>query len=200
MTPKWEQGMDEYLETMGRLAEHGRKTNVTAIAAELGVAKASTSQMLRKMAKTGLVSFPKYGEPELTEKGRTAANAILRKHRVLHGFLELIGVRKSKIHAGACELEHAISDDIEKQIEKVVRRHETIRLEQLKLGVKGSIVKIKTDPKTAQRLGDMGLTEGAEITITQSAPFKGPLELSVRGTRLAIGRKLALKIYVKGMK
>jgi len=47
-----------------------------------------------------------------------------------------------------------------------------------------------------KRLTDLGLTPGTEITVIQAAPFNGPLEIAVRGSRLAIGRGMANKIFV----
>ena len=44
------------------------------------------------------------------------------------------------------------------------------------------------------RLEDMGLTPGTKVTIIKSAPFRGPVELLVRGARLAIGRGMAERI------
>jgi len=42
----------------------------------------------------------------------------------------------------------------------------------------------------------MGLTPGTKIMIMQSAPFHGPIEIYVRGSRLAIGRGMAERILV----
>jgi len=47
-----------------------------------------------------------------------------------------------------------------------------------------------------KRLSDMGLTPGTKVTVVKSAPFNGPLEVSVRGSRLAIGRGMASRILV----
>jgi DtxR family Mn-dependent transcriptional regulator len=43
----------------------------------------------------------------------------------------------------------------------------------------------------------MGLTPGAQVTVVKSAPFHGPLEVLVRGSRLALGRGMAEKIVVE---
>ncbi len=51
--------------------------------------------------------------------------------------------------------------------------------------------------RATQRLMDIGLTPGTKVKIVQSAPFHGPIEVSVRGSGLAIGRGLASKIFVK---
>ena len=48
----------------------------------------------------------------------------------------------------------------------------------------------------AKRLSDLGLTPGTKVTVVKSAPFNGPLEVSVRGSRLAIGRGMANRILV----
>ena len=48
-----------------------------------------------------------------------------------------------------------------------------------------------------RRLEDMGLTPGTEVTVVKSAPFNGPLEIAVRGSRLAIGRGMAQRVFVE---
>jgi Fe2+ transport system protein FeoA len=48
-----------------------------------------------------------------------------------------------------------------------------------------------------KRLMDMGLTPGTLVTVVSSAPFHGPLEVSVRGSRLALGRGMAQRIFVE---
>jgi len=48
-----------------------------------------------------------------------------------------------------------------------------------------------------RRVMDMGLTPGTRVTIVKSAPFSGPLEVLVRGSRLVLGRGMAEKIFVE---
>ncbi len=47
-----------------------------------------------------------------------------------------------------------------------------------------------------KRLMDMGLTPGCEVVVVKSAPFHGPVEVIVRGSRLALGRGMAERIFV----
>jgi Fe2+ transport system protein FeoA len=47
-----------------------------------------------------------------------------------------------------------------------------------------------------RRLEDMGLTPGTMVTVVKSIPFRGPVELQVRGSRLAVGRGMAERILV----
>jgi len=79
-------------------------------------------------------------------------------------------------------------------------------LTQLKNRERGTITAIKREGRGRgqgrgwgfeRRLADMGLTPGTEITVVKSAPFNGPLEVLVRGSRLALGRGMAEQIYVK---
>jgi len=48
-----------------------------------------------------------------------------------------------------------------------------------------------------KRLMDMGLTPGTKVTVVKSAPFHGPVEVMVRGSRLALGRGMAERIFVE---
>jgi DtxR family Mn-dependent transcriptional regulator len=48
-----------------------------------------------------------------------------------------------------------------------------------------------------RRLMDMGLTSGTRVTVVKSAPFHGPVEILVRGSRLAIGRGIAERIFLE---
>jgi ferrous iron transport protein A len=48
-----------------------------------------------------------------------------------------------------------------------------------------------------KRLMDMGLTPGTKVTVVRLAPFHGPFEILVRGSRLALGRAMAERIFVE---
>ncbi|MCW3986672.1 MAG: ferrous iron transport protein A [Candidatus Bathyarchaeota archaeon] len=79
-------------------------------------------------------------------------------------------------------------------------------LTRLRNGESGVIVSINASPSHhhrrrrkwgfQKRLEDMGLTPGTKVTVVRSAPFHGPIELHVRGSRLAIGRGMAERILV----
>jgi DtxR family Mn-dependent transcriptional regulator len=47
-----------------------------------------------------------------------------------------------------------------------------------------------------KRLTDLGFTPGTSVTVVKSAPFNGPLEVCIRGSRLAIGRGMANRIIL----
>jgi DtxR family Mn-dependent transcriptional regulator len=75
-----------------------------------------------------------------------------------------------------------------------------VSISRLKDGQHGKISFIRGGHKVLQRLFDMGLTPGTEITVVRSAPFQGPLEILVRGSRLALGRGMTETIFVEAEK
>ena len=56
---------------------------------------------------------------------------------------------------------------------------------------------ITKDAVFEKRLVDMGLTPGTKVTVVRLAPFHGPFEILVRGSRLALGRAMAERIFVE---
>lgn len=71
------------------------------------------------------------------------------------------------------------------------------QLTHLKPGEEGVVAFVRGGTSACQRLLDMGLTCGTRVRIVNAAPFNGPVEVSVRGTTLAIGRGLASKVFVE---
>lgn len=63
----------------------------------------------------------------------------------------------------------------------------------------GRIAFIRGDRKAIQRLFDLGLTPGTPISIVRTAPLHGPIEVSVRGSRVALGFDIASKVFVEPM-
>ncbi len=71
-----------------------------------------------------------------------------------------------------------------------------ISLIGLKAGEKAEIVRLSGGRGFVRRLQEMGLVPGQIIEIVRNTPV-GPVELSVIGTHLAIGRGIASKITVR---
>jgi Fe2+ transport system protein FeoA len=60
---------------------------------------------------------------------------------------------------------------------------------------RGRKANVKTE-LCIKRLTDLGFTPGTSVTVIKSAPFNGPLEVCIRGSRLAIGRGMANRIIL----
>src|SRR6201992_3241263 len=87
------------------------------VAARLGVAPATATTMLRKLAELGLAEYVPYKGVELSPAGERVALEVIRHHRLIEAFLaETLGMPPDCVHAEAEALEHYISEDLEKLI------------------------------------------------------------------------------------
>lgn len=86
-------------------------------------------------------------------------------------------------------------------LEKIGRRQQDIiPVSQLKECQEGKVAFIRGDNKVLRRLMDMGLTPGTKLSINRVAPFKGPVEICVRGSNLALGAEVAGNVFVEKSK
>lgn len=79
----------------------------------------------------------------------------------------------------------------------VDKKPAVIPLTHLQPGGKGKIVAVRGGRMVIQRLNDLGLTLGTELTIKGEAPWGGPVQVLVRGSILALGRGIAAKIMIQ---
>ena len=77
------------------------------------------------------------------------------------------------------------------------RKTNVVSMSTLKENQEGTIAFIRGDNKVLRRLLDMGLTPGAKIRISRIAPLKGPVEIAVRGSKLALGDKIVCNVFVE---
>ena len=110
-------GVEDYLKALYALAEGGGPVSTTEVAEHFKIAPASVTEMLKKLAKKGYVEYSPYRGARLTDTGVQAAEKVVRKHRLLENFLQdVLSVKKDKVHAQACEMEHALSDEAEEAL------------------------------------------------------------------------------------
>ena len=87
------------------------KVSTKMLAERIGVSASTASESIRKLADQGLVDHEKYGAVTLTEAGRRAALAMVRRHRLMETFLvRELGYSWDEVHDEAEVLEHAVSD------------------------------------------------------------------------------------------
>lgn len=77
------------------------------------------------------------------------------------------------------------------------RIEETVPLTDLRRGDRCTVVLALGGHGMVRRLAEMGLTPGTEVTVVRSAPMHGPVEVSLRGVSLALGRGIASRVLVK---
>ncbi len=87
------------------------KVSTKMLAERIGVSASTASESIRKLADQGLVDHEKYGAVTLTDAGRRAALAMVRRHRLMETFLvRELGYGWDEVHDEAEVLEHAVSD------------------------------------------------------------------------------------------
>ncbi|WP_319455294.1 MULTISPECIES: manganese-binding transcriptional regulator MntR [unclassified Mycobacterium] len=87
------------------------KVSTKMLAERIGVSASTASESIRKLADQGLVDHEKYGAVTLTDAGRDAALAMVRRHRLMETFLvRELGYSWDEVHDEAEVLEHAVSD------------------------------------------------------------------------------------------
>lgn len=69
-------------------------------------------------------------------------------------------------------------------------------LNDLPHGIRAQILAIDSRDETARRLMEMGVLPGAVVRVVKSAPLGCPLEIEVRGYRLALRRAEAQHVSV----
>jgi DtxR family transcriptional regulator, Mn-dependent transcriptional regulator len=120
------ESVDNYLKAIFTLGgpEEERVTS-TALAERLGVAPASVTNMLQKLAasSTPFVEYESRRGVRLSARGRRRALEILRHHRLLETFLyEVLGYPIEEVHDEAERLEHFISERFEERIDAKLGR------------------------------------------------------------------------------
>ena len=72
-----------------------------------------------------------------------------------------------------------------------------VRLDSLPPHTRAEIVDLPAGHGAARRLAELGIFSGAQVTIVRLAPLGGPVLLDVRGSLVALGRRLAHRIWVR---
>jgi DtxR family transcriptional regulator, Mn-dependent transcriptional regulator len=85
-----------------------------------------------------------------------------------------------------------------KNLKEVGKRNtNVVSMSALKEKQRGTIAFIRGDNKVLRRLLDMGLTPGTKIKVSRIAPLKGPVEIAVRGSKLALGDEIVSNVFVE---
>lgn len=104
--------VEDYLKTIYQHTEwQDELITPSVLASKLGVAPASVTGMMKKLAASGLVEYVPYGPLKLTEDGTVRAVAVVRRHRLIETWLvEDLDYSWDEVHDEAELLEHSMSD------------------------------------------------------------------------------------------
>ena len=209
--------VEDYLKAIYELERAGQAAETTAIAGLLGIAPASVSGMVRRLADQGLIMHERYRGARLTAAGRRAALKTLRRHRVIEAYLTMaLGYSWDRVHDEAERLEHAASDELIDRMaaaigepetdphgapiptrEGTLRERSLVTLASLEPGATARVERVSD--RNAERLrylAELGIVPGVAVQIIAREPFGGPIALRVGDVSRTIGPELAGQILV----
>jgi DtxR family Mn-dependent transcriptional regulator len=210
---------EDYLKAIYELERHGGgAAGTNDLASRLDVAAASVSGMVQRLARLGLVRAERYRGARLTAAGRTAALQLIRRHRIIESYLVTrLGFGWDDVHEEAERLEHAASDElIDRMAEAIgnptqdphgapiptargeVDETRLSSIADLGVGAQATVVRMSDrDPEFLRYLDGLGIKPGAEVEVTQRAPFGGPTTVAVEGAEHAIGAATAAQVFIR---
>jgi DtxR family Mn-dependent transcriptional regulator len=209
--------IEDYLKTVYAHTEwQPEPVTPSGLAAALGVAPSSVTEMVKKMAAQGLVQHVPYGAIRLTDAGRTRALAVVRRHRLIETWLvREMGYAWDEVHDEAEVLEHAVSDRLLEAIDERLGRPErdphgdaipradgslvsepSLRLDDAPAGHVGRVIRISDrEPAVLRELDAAGVGPGSELRVVEGADAAS-VTVVVDGARRVIAREAAAGIWV----
>ena len=115
--------VEDYLKCIHREERtcQGRLVSTGKIAQEMSVAPGTVTAMMKTLTETGLIDYEPYMGVRLTDRGRTLAAHVLRRHRLVELFLvQIMGMDWSEVHEEAEILEHAVSDRLIERVDEML--------------------------------------------------------------------------------
>ncbi|TCK25136.1 metal-dependent transcriptional regulator [Pseudonocardia endophytica] len=207
---------ENYLKAIFDLTHRGTPVTTGALATELGVSSPSATAMLKRLEQTELVERPDARRVRLTDRGERAALQVVRRHRLLETFLtEVVGLAWDEVHAEAEQLEHALSDRLERRIDELLGHpthdphgdpipgrdgaHREDWGESLAAAAVGDRFRVDRvsdrDSSALRYLGELGVRPGTELVVDDVAPFGGPVWVVIDGARHGLGTPLTHLVH-----
>jgi len=213
--------VEQYLKVIYNLTEDGGMAKTTDIASAMDIAPASVTEMIHKLSDKGYVRHEPYKGVVLRPRGMKIACKISRKHRLLERFLaDFVGVSGKSRHEQACKMEHALTDEAEKNLCRIMHhptecphgrripkcdRSTTCEkctstdtpLSEIAEGqsVIVSHLMSRNQDELCSMLS-MGFVPGAEVRVEKKIPMGGPIIVSLKGTKVAIARDRGNLLHV----
>jgi DtxR family Mn-dependent transcriptional regulator len=196
------------------------KVSTKLLAERIGVSASTASEYIRRLADQGLVDHAKYGAVALTDVGRRAALAMVRRHRLLETFLvKELGYGWDEVHDEAEVLEHAVSDRLVAGIDAKlgfpqrdphgdpipaadgrVPSPPARQLWDCRDGQTATVARISdADPEMLRYLDSIGISLDSRLQVLARREFAGMISLAVGpagGAAVELGSPAARAIWV----
>lgn len=215
------QNIQDYLKHIYALTEHGQAASTNDLAARLGIAPASVTGMIQRLANStpALVDYRKHQGVMLTPEGKKAALEVIRHHRLIETYLvTTLGYSWDTVHEEACRLEHVISEEFESKIAAALGHPErdphgepipdadlrlpadtSTPLSALRAGQNAIILRVRSDdPEFLRHVDELGLLPGTKLSVNSYSPFDQNLGVQIDNqTTKVIGLAISSRIFVE---
>jgi len=210
--------VSRYLEAIYYMWSENEPLRSARLADWLGVSRPTVAVGLRRMTRDGLVRMNVRKEIELTAAGMTAAESIVRRHRIRERWLaDALGLDWVTADAEAARLEHAVSDVVERRLYEVLGRPATcphgnpipgyseasaeeVRVSSLAAGDRASITRVsevaeREAPLLLAYLDDRHLTPGREVQLVEVDQVGRTVRLRVTNGEVTLSHETASKLW-----
>jgi DtxR family transcriptional regulator, Mn-dependent transcriptional regulator len=206
-----------YLKTIYNLETKNGAARTGDIATILDITPGSVTNTLEVLESKGLVAREPYKGVKLTGEGLKIALSVFRRHRLAEKLLtDVLKLDWTDSHEEACKLEHVLSNNLAKAIEKTLGSPQTCPHGNPIPAEDGSMLTSKDQPLAAlgngesavvsripdpnsellRYLASLGMFPGVKIQIEEKAPFKGPILVKVGSNSYPLSLDVASCIYV----
>ena len=217
--------VEEYLETIYNMSMEDEIVIGARLAEKFRVAPPTVTEMLKRLMRDGYIEMNNKRHVTLTEAGKQAAEAVLRRHRLTERFLvDMLGMQWHQVHEEACRLEHFISGAVEARVisslnnpttcphgnpitgsvpdaRNYLKDNHAIRLSTLSPGAKATVFCISEVVEDEEGLilylHEKGLMPGTQLTILSfESDDTENVKLQVEEREVAVSKASAAKIWV----
>ena len=208
-----------YLEAIYYMWSEAQALRSARLADWLGVSRPTVTVAVRRMAGYGMVRMNKRKEIELTAAGQRAAEAIVRRHRIMERWLtDGLGLDWVTADEEAARLEHAVSEVVERRLYEVLGRPTTcphgnpipgyskalpreVRLASLGSGTHAVVSRVsevaeREAPPLLTYLHERGLTPGRAITVTEVDGVARTIRVRAGKRSVTLSHDTAAKLWV----
>ena len=206
---------EEYIQAIYTLQDDGSQVIGARLAAFLRVSPAAVSEMLHRLERDGLVALEDRRAVRLSASGRELAERIARRHRLAERMLvDLLGYAWWKTHEEAERIEHAMSDEMEERLRRVlgdpqtcphgnpmpgVRPTPTEPLESLRPGDSAAVERIpdqfEHEPGFLEYLDGVGIKPGVMVRLVRAT--SDALRIAIDGVERDVRRDCGRKVLMR---
>jgi DtxR family Mn-dependent transcriptional regulator len=210
--------VEDYLKNIYQLQEGGGKVSTSSLSERLQISAPSVTEMIKKLAESGILTYKPYKGVELTPEGRRKALKIVRRHRLWELFLvKVLHYPWHEIHEEADRLEHITSEKLEQRIDEALgfphkdphgdviptvegtmERLRTIPLCDVQPGATVTVARVSdASPEVLEYASTLGIVLNRRIKVRERITFDGSLRVQIGRTERFVSEKLAENIFVE---